>query len=151
MPDERCGEPFWLLGVARRASTEALEAAFAQRYKAARRGADSDGARQALNAALETLRDEDRRADAEATGWHWPLDPAEAPPSVEAALAALLPPAPDDAPDPLEAVPGHSAVALVAAWLAARPGLEWPDDDLVLRALAARQAIEQLDPWGGEP
>ncbi len=151
MPDERCGDPFWLLRVARRAEPEALETAFAQRYKAARRGADSDAARQALNAALEVLRDDDRRAEAEVAGWHWPLDPAQAPPGLAAALAALLPPTPDHAVDPLEAVPGDPATVVVAAWLATRPGHEWPADEQVLRALAARQAIEQLDPWEGEP
>ncbi len=139
------GEPHLLLNVAREASLDEIEAAFAQRYRAARRAGD-EPARQALNTALERLRDPEARAVAEVEGYHLPLDPAARLPELPELVEALLPrPAPES--DPLRALPVPRAAELVGEWLEAEPPEPWPDDRRLLRQLAARLAIERIDPW----
>ncbi len=138
--------PHWLLNVAREADAAACDEAFARRYKAARRAVDADRRRQALNQALETLRDPAARAAAEAAAYHVPLDPAGRLPEVEDLLAALLPLTPPADFAPLQAVPAPPTATAVAPLLD-RPLPPWPDDQELLRRLAARLVIERLDPW----
>lgn len=145
MTDDSLLTPQILLNVPRNADLDEIEAAFAARYKAARRFDDADERRQALNQALETLRDPDRRATAEVRGYHLPLDPTARLPELAEAVVALWPPEP--LPDPLLALPPVTPTEELAARLAAQPAPDWPAPAELLRRLAARLALERLDPW----
>jgi hypothetical protein len=147
MAEQWSHDPFRILNVARTAGPEELDCAFATRYKAARREPDAEARRQALNQALETLRDPDVRAAAEVEGWLLPLADDARIPELPELLGVLLPCRPDERIDANEAVPGPTVAE------AARPlidGLERPDPPAareLLRRLAARHAIEAIDPW----
>jgi hypothetical protein len=151
--DEGFSSAFGVLNVSRDADLDTIEATFARLYKAARRAAGGDQRRQELNNALETLRDADRRAAVEVDSFHVPLDTHGVVPSIETLARELLPlgELPSATIDEHVLVPGPAQVAAgVLAGLEAPP---WPDGAALLRALAARAALEEFDPWedaGGE-
>lgn len=147
MADRFREDPYRLLNVARNAPLADIEAAFARLYKAARFAPDADARRQALNQALETLRDPDARAAADVAGWHLPLAPDQTIPDRADLFAALLPPAPDEPVPAADAVPGPAPAEVVADWLRQQPAPNPPTDRDLLRQLAARLALEAWDPW----
>lgn len=147
MRDEGFNTPYGLLNVARTADTETVEATFARLYKAARRLPDSDLRRQELNSALEVLRQMDRRAQAEVTCYHIPLEPHAVVPTAETLTQELLTMALPTPENPAAALPQARAGDLVESLLSELPERPTPDDRALLRQLAARVALELLDPW----
>jgi len=140
-------DPFRRLNVPRNATAEQLDAAFAARYKAARQRPDAEAQRQALNLALETLRDPEARAAAEVDGWLLPLADDAAVPGLPELLSVLLPSRPDQPWDPPQAVPGPTPSEVAQRLIEALPAPVPPDARELLRRLAARLAIEAYDPW----
>ncbi len=140
-------DPFRRLNVPRTATAGQLAAAFATRYKAARRGPAAEAQRQALNQALETLRDPEARAAAEVDGWLLPLADDRAVPELPELLAVLLPCRPDTPSEPADAVPGPAPSEVAQRLLDTLEAPEPPPVRELLRRLAARMAIEAYDPW----
>lgn len=147
MRDEGLGAPFNVLNVPRDAGLAQVEETFARLYKAARRSAGGDRRRQDLNAALEVLRDEDRRAEAEVEWYHLPLDPAAAVPAPEDLAGELLPLALPEVENPLDAVPAADVGEVIRDYLDKLPAAEWPEPRTLLRHLLAFVALQRLDPW----
>lgn len=140
-------DPFLRLNVPRNATPEQLDAAFAARYKVARRRPDAEAERQALNLALETLRDPEARAAAEVDGWLLPLADDAAVPELPELLAVLLPSRPDQPFDAADAVAGPAPSDVAQRLFDALDAPEPPAARVLLRQLAARLAIEAYDPW----
>ena len=146
MPDfER--DPFRILNVPRNAGPDELDAAFAKRYKEARRVPDAEARQQALNEALETLREPDARAAAEVEAWLLPLADDARVPELPELLDVLLPCRPDEPFDPREAVAGPSVADAAQSVIDDLPTSPEPDRRELVRRLAARLAIEMIDPW----
>lgn len=149
MRDEGLSLAYGVLNVARAADVETIEAAFARRYKAARRqAAGGDRRRQELNAALETLTHADRRAAEEVESFWVPLDREQALPSPETLAAELLPIALEPRESCAEQVLLPSPPELAAQAVAALEPAPPVTGAQMLTSLAARWALEQLDPWG---
>lgn len=140
-------DPYLRLNLPRKSSADEVDAAFAAKYKAARHRPDAEAVQQALNQALEILRDPEARAEAEVAGWWLPLADDAAVPDLDALLDLLLPCRPDESFDPDAVVPGPTpgTVARQVADTLPRPAP--PDVKELLRQLAARLAIEAYDPW----
>lgn len=147
MRDEGFRSPYGVLNVARTANLEEVEAAFARSYKAARRMTGGDRRRQELNAALEVLRDEDRRAQVEVDWFAVPLQATAHVPEASDLAAELLPLALQAPDDPAGQVAGPSPAEVAADYLAQRPAVPWPEPRGLLRSLAARAALLSIDPW----
>lgn len=148
MRDEGFTLAHGVLGVARAADLDTVEATFARLYKAARRlPAGGDQRRQELNAALEVLSDPDRRAATEIEAFWVPLDGEQTAPSAEALAADLLPLhlSPPTGPAAHVLLPPPQAV--VEEVLSRVEAPDVPDERTILRQLAARAAWEHLDPW----
>ncbi|MBI2300575.1 MAG: hypothetical protein HYU66_16820 [Armatimonadetes bacterium] len=146
MRDEGFGSPYNVLNVGRDADLDAVEASFARSYKAARRSAGGERRRQELNAALETLREQDRRAGAEVLWYHLPLDPAERIPTAEDLSAELLPVELPVTADAAAEVRAPSPGEVLAAYLESLPEPAWPDARALLRQLTAVLPLRSSDP-----
>ena len=89
MDDEGFSAANQVMDVPRLADLDTIEATFARLYKAARRYPNSDQRRAELNAALEILRDVDKRAQQVMESFWAPLDGSAVAPSATRLAAQL--------------------------------------------------------------